>query len=271
VRRDSLLILGCVLALTACSDDASITDPDPIVPPAALLRDIVIPNLPSPYYHFEYDAAYRVRRASFASDARAYDVTWKGNRIEKLVNTAGSQDTLVYNYDAAGRVGTVNQVDDQGQVISITSFTYDGARLVKAERKVKLGGDFVTDRTLSFSYDGDGNLKDIVDDRPAIADHQAASKTTDHFEQYDDKLNVDGFSLLHPDFGDPLILLPGVELQRGNPARETFTGASLGYSATYTYTYDDRNRPLTKVGEVTWTDGPDTGQQFQTQSSFSYY
>ena len=271
MRRKFLLLLGGVLALAACSDDASITDPDPLVPPAALLKDIVIPNLPSPYYHFEYDAAYRVRRASFASGARAYDVTWKGARIEKLVNTVGSRDTLLYNYDAAGRVGTVNQVDNGGQVVSITSFTYDGARLAKAERKVKIGGAFIVDRTLSFSYDATGNLTDVVDQRPAIADHQAASTTTDHFEQYDGKLNVDGFSLLHPDFADPLILLPGVVLQRGNPANETFTGGSVAYTVNWTYTYDDRNRPLTKVGELTWTSGPDTGQHFQVQSSFSYY
>lgn len=264
-------MMGCVLALAACSDDASITDPDPLVPPAALLKDVVVPNLPSPYYHFEYDAAYRVRRASFASDARAYDVTWKGNRIEKLVNTVGSRDTLLYNYDADGRVGTVNQVDNGGQVIAITSFTYDGARLAKAERKVKIGGDFTVDRTLSFSYDAKGNLTDVVDQRPPIADHQAASTTTDHFEQYDDKLNVDGFSLLHPDFADALILLPGVELQRGNPARETLSGDTVGYTVSWTYTYDDRNRPLTKVGDLTWTKGPDIDQQDQVQSSFSYY
>jgi hypothetical protein len=271
VRRNFLLLLGGVLVLAACSDDASITDPDLLVPPAALLKDIVVPNLPSPYYHFEYDAAYRVRRASFASDARAYDVTWSEGRIAKLVNTVGSRDTLLYNYDGSGRVGTVNQADGNGQVISITTFTYDGARLVKAERKVKLGGDFVVDRTLSFTYDDAGNVKDVEDHRPLIADHQPESTTTDHFEQYDDKLNVDGFSLLHPDFADPLILLPGVQLQHGNPARETFTGDSLGYTVVYTYTYDDRNRPLTKVGDLTWTKGPDTGQQFQTQSSYIYY
>ena len=271
MRRNPLLILGCVFALAACSDDASITDPDPLVPPAALLKDIVIPNLPSPYYHFEYDAAYRVRRASFASDARAYDVIWKGTRIEKLVGTVGSRDTLQYNYDGAGRVGTVNQVDGNGQVVSITSFTYDGAQLAKAERKVRVDGAFVVDRTLSFSYDAAGNVKDVVDQRPAIADHQTASTTTDHFEQYDDKINVDGFALLHPDFSDPLILLPGVQLQRGNPARETLSGGAIGYSATWTYTYDDRNRPLTKVGDVTWTSGPDTDQHFQAQSTFSYY
>ena len=271
MRRNSRFILGCVLALAACSDDASITDPDPIVPPAALLKDVVVPTLPSPYYHFEYDAAYRVRRVSFASDARVYDVRWTGNRIEKLVGTVGSRDTLLYNYDGAGHVGTVNQVDDNGQVVSITSFTYDGAQLARAERKVRIDGSLVLDRTLTFSYDTAGNVRDVVDQRPAIADHQTASTTTDHFEQYDDRINVDGFSLLHPDFSDPLILLPGVTLQRGNPASETFTGGEVQYTASWTYTYDDRNRPLRKVGDLTWTSGPDTGQHFQAQSSFSYY
>jgi hypothetical protein len=62
-----------------------------------------------------------------------------------------------------------------------------------------------------------------------------------------------------------------VELQRGNPARETLSGDTVGYTVSWTYTYDDRNRPLTKVGDLTWTKGPDIDQQDQVQSSFSYY
>jgi len=33
-------------------------------------------------------------------------------------------------------------------------------------------------------------------------------------------INVDGFSLIHDEFNDHLILLPDVQLQKGNPARE---------------------------------------------------
>jgi hypothetical protein len=45
--------------------------------------------------------------------------------------------------------------------------------------------------------------------------------TVDLFEQYDNKVNVDGFSLIHDDFFDHLVLLPGVQLQKGNPGRQT--------------------------------------------------
>lgn len=269
----SHLILGLCLAATtlSCSDDADITDPFPIVPPAALLEDVVIPNLPSPYYHFEYDAAYRVRLASFASDLRVYDVSYAGDRIAKMTNTVGTRDTLVYLYDAAGRVGVVNVVDAGGNTSAVVSLTYQGAQLAQLERKVRLNGTFVVDKTMTFAYDADGNLKDLIEHHPAIAGTQDASTTTDHFEQYDANINVDGFSLLHDDFGDQLILLPGVTLQKGNPAREVFTGDAPNYTVDYTWTYDDRRRPLTKMGDVQFTSGPQLGQRFQIQSTFSYH
>src|SRR5690348_3182336 len=130
-RHRILLILS--LAAVACSDDPGITDPLPIVPPVALLRDIVIPNLPSPYYHFEYDAAYRLVRASFAADARRYDIDRDGERITKLTNTVGARDTPDYLYDASGRVGTINYVDASGATYAILTLTYDGAQLAKLE------------------------------------------------------------------------------------------------------------------------------------------
>ena len=272
MRHHRLYSLSLTLALLACSDGPGITDPDPIIPPVALLRDIVVPNLPSPYYHFEYDAAFRIRAASFASDLRVYAVTWDGDRLVKMVNTVGTRDTLDYAYDSAGRVGRVSYVDATGVTVAFVDFTYDGSRLTGLARQIKLDGAFVVDKTMTFSYQTDGNLKDIVEHRPAITGHQDETTTTDHFEQYDSNINVDGFGLIHNEFPDHLILLPGVQLQRGNPARETFTGdASNNYTVDYTWTYDEKHRPLTKSGDLLFTSGPQAGQRFQTQSSFSYY
>jgi hypothetical protein len=39
----------------------------------------------------------------------------------------------------------------------------------------------------------------------------------------------------------------------------------------FTYTYDASNRPLTKLGQVTITNGTNPGQQSQTSAVFSYY
>ena len=65
-RYSRLFIVA--VALLACNDEPQTTAPTPPVPPEppVLLREIVIPNLPSPYYHFEYDAAGRVTAVSFA-------------------------------------------------------------------------------------------------------------------------------------------------------------------------------------------------------------
>src|SRR5215208_3958635 len=65
-----------VAAASACgrSDAPTAPAPDPTPVPAVLLKDIVIPRLPSPYYHFRYDATGRVDSVSFASGLTQYQV-----------------------------------------------------------------------------------------------------------------------------------------------------------------------------------------------------
>ena len=62
-----------------------------------------------------------------------------------------------------------------------------------------------------------------------------------------------------------------MQLQKGNPRRETRTGDGLNYVVDYAYTYDDQNRPLSKIGALTITNGTDAGRQIQISSAFSYY
>jgi len=90
------------------------------------------------------------------------------------------------------------------------------------------------------------------------------------FEQYDDKVNVDDFNLLHNDFFDDLLLLPGIRLQKNNPGRETLT-AFESYTVNYTYTYNDKKAPLTRSGDLLYTTGPNAGKRFQDNTSYSYY
>ncbi len=123
---------------------------------------------------------------------------------------------------------------------------------------------------MSFSYYADGNLQEIVDHRPAI-DGQEATTTVDRFEQYDDNVNVDAFGLIHDDFFDHVVLLPDVQLQKGNPAREILTGVSVSYRFEYTYTCDEHKRPLTKGGTATILTGPDAGRTLPLSTVFSYY
>ena len=99
------LLFGIV---TACSRDGAPTVPPPPPEPKPLLKDVVVDRLPSPYYHFEYDASGRANKASFASDFFMYDITYTGGRLVQMRNnTLGNTDRLLYAYAANGRVRTV--------------------------------------------------------------------------------------------------------------------------------------------------------------------
>lgn len=272
-----LAVLALTLAMFACGQDAMITPPitppPPPPPPAnVLLKDIVIPLLPSPYYHFEYDTTGRVKAVSFASGLTMYDVTYDGNRIAELRNNIlVNHDRLVYSYDDAGRVGMIHYVDSQGITFTNINFSYEGQRLTNVERDRRVEGGFVVDKTMSLSYYSDGNLMDLSEHRPPIAGVQDETTSVTHFEQYDTGTNVDAFGLLHDEFFDHLVFLPGVQLQKGNPRRETRTGAGQNYAVDYTYAYDGHNRPLSKNGDLVILNGADAGKRVQTTSIFTYY
>jgi hypothetical protein len=275
MRTSTLLGLTItVAAALACGDSQGPGEGpgggggDPVVP----LEDIAVSNLPSPYYHFEYDPDGRIGRVSFASGFFSYEVLYQGERIAELRNNAvGNTDRLQYVYDAAGRVQTVNYVNPTGAVFARVRLTYNGGRLSQLDRERKLDAGFTVEKTMSFSYDADGNLQQIVDHRPAISGRQDESTTMDRFEQYDANVNVEAFSLIHNDFFDHVVLLPDVQLQTGNPAREFLTGGSVDYRFEYTYTYDEHKRPLLKSGTATILTGPDAGRTVPLHTAFSYY
>ncbi len=247
--------------------------PPPQDPPAptVLLKEIVIPNLPSPYYHFEYDQTGKPKFVSFASDLTRYDIIYDGNRIiEMRNNSLGNLDTVRYFYDNSGRAIAVNYIDIAGNVYIKVALTYDGQKLIKLERRRMLGGEFVLNKVLSFIYYNDGNLKQVTDHRPFVKDRQPESTDILRYEEYDSNVNADAFQILHLDFFDHLVLLPGVRLQKNNARKEIFTGFN-SYTAQYTYSYDEKHQPLTKTGDVLFTGGPEAGRRFQTNATYTYY
>ena len=243
--------------------------PAPVSP---MLQELVIPNLPSPYYRFEYDQQGRVAFVSFASNLTMQALTYEAGRLVRMTNDAlGNRDRLEYSYDASGRVASIQQLSGEGVVFVEMFFTYAGARLIRVDRNRRLGNALVKELDLSLSFHDDGNLLEIREHRPAIANVQTEATRTDRFEQYDDKVNVDAFSLLHRRFFDQLYLLPGVTLQKGNPAVQLHVEEGNEYRIDFTYTYDGRNRPVATVGELTYLSGPYTGLQFPTEARFTYY
>jgi hypothetical protein len=125
---------------------------------------------------------------------------------------------------------------------------------------------------MTFTYYADGNLEEITELRPLIPiPGQSNANFVERFEQYDNKINIDGFSLIHNEFFDHLVLLPGVQFQKNNPRKFTHTGDDVDYKIEYNYVYNDRNAPLTKDGVGIWLSGPKLGQPFPSNFVYAYY
>ena len=62
IRAAIIIATIVAVAVTGCGDEPGTTHPtEPVSPaPAVLLKDVVIPRLPSPYFHFDYDASGRL-------------------------------------------------------------------------------------------------------------------------------------------------------------------------------------------------------------------
>jgi len=274
MHRRYLLFVLATFVLVSCKKEKYISPvippPDPVIT-KVFLRDVVIPRLPSPYYHFEYDATGKISFVSFASDLTRYDVVYNGDRISEMKNNIiVNKDRLQYSYDNAGRVGTIAYTDSTGLVYTRLNLSYDGKKLIKMDRERKSGGGFTMDRTLAMSYYPDGNLLELSYHYLPF-NGQPETIFADRFEQYDNKINVDGFGLLHNEFFDHLVLLPEVQLQKNNPGKESRIGDAENYIVNYTYTYNEKDLPLTKKGNLIILTGNNAGQQFETNSIFSYY
>jgi hypothetical protein len=276
--RRLAVLLAAVATTIACGGDSIITDPGvttpPPVPAKVLLKDVVVDRLPSPFYHFEYDPAGTITGVSYASGLTSYGVSYLGDRIRELRNDAlGNHDRIVYAYDADGRVAGVRYVDENGVTFTVNVYTYVGDELTGVERSKRIGDGLIIDKTITLSYWPDGNLRELAEHRPKIEGLQDESNSVVTFEQYDTGLNVDGFGLIHDDFFDHFVLLPGVVLQKNNPRRETRTGDGLTYVVDYTYAYDAAGRPVTKRGDllITGGAGEDVGRRIQIGSAYTYY
>src|SRR5580765_3148075 len=83
-----LLTMSFTLLLFACRKEYT---PDPVEPPGApakhvLLKDITIPHLPSPYYHFEYNTDSLPTKVDFGSGFTIYDILYHGDTISEMRN-----------------------------------------------------------------------------------------------------------------------------------------------------------------------------------------
>jgi hypothetical protein len=270
-RRASSFLLFAVAAL-GCGDDLGPVGPSEPPPPGVAdvrLAEIAIPSLPSPFYRFEYDDAGKIALISYASDLVTYEVLYDGDRISEMRTIGLIQERLSYFYDEAGNVSLVTYRDRTDTVYVRISLAYDGDHLVLLERERLFEGTFQLEKRTTFLYRTDGNLAELSEQYFPVAGRPAQT-FIDRFEAYDAGINVDGFSLLHTEFFDHVVFLPGVQLQRTNATAVTRSGDGAHFHVDYTYTYDDENRPLLQSGDFVWLTGADAGRRFQVGSAYSY-
>jgi len=267
-----ILLAALIVTTISCRRG---NEPKPVPPPnpdVIRLKDVNISHLPNPHYHFVYDNAGAITAASYSDSLAFYDVFYNANKkIDRMQNKGGNRDVLKYQYDN-GDVSIITITNEAGVTYARGFFDYNYThQLTTVDWEVKVdAGGFQPERTLNLSYNPDGNVKDIVTHlHPAAAQTEVSFTTT--YSDYDNKKNVDGFSLLHPDQFHHLYLLPGVKLQVNNPRREVRTGGVNNYTVDYTYTYDAKGRPTIRNGDFQWTSGSDAGKHTPLHSDFNYY
>ena len=275
--RRIVLYMAAIFLLQACNkDNTPPAQPGTgTTPPAdvVLLKDIVYSSLPSPYYHFEYNTADKISKASFASDLAVYQVSYAGNNISEVKQINGSNhDRIEYTYDNGKPViAKYIKTDGTNYLNVFFNYTAEG-KLSSMEWDMKSGDiGFLVYKEINFTYYTDGNLMDMTFHYHDIDGIQTATTFTDHYENYDSNKNADEFTL-YQEFNIHTLLLPQIKLQQNNPGKVTRTGsASLTYEINYTYTYNSNKFPLNKNGMLKITSGPDTGKVFSISAQFSYY
>jgi hypothetical protein len=268
-----LVLAGITIASCKKEHNEVPAGPPPVQGKHILLKDITELNLPAPYYHFEYNADSMVTKADFASGYSTYDVLYSGDKIAEMRDDIiVNHDTLRYVYDNSGKPTMLKFINTDNVAYRLVFFKYEHDQIKEIEWDQKIADvGYMIDRTLSFTFYPDGNVKTITEHRPpatGVPDYVSVKS----FEQYDDKINVDDFSLIHDGFHDHLFLLQGFRLQTNNPKKETLSvnGVDL-YHIDYTYTYNPDQTPSVKAGDFIYLSGANAGQRFQTNSSYTYY
>lgn len=265
----NIFITALSLIIISCGKEKPQPVPPP-PPPKVLVKNIVLSNLPDPYYHFEYNAEGILNKVGFSAGLADYDLIYQNGRLAEMINTAGTNnERLVYEYEN-NKPSLIKIFNKHGELYKRCFFSYyTNGNLKELEWEVKIPNTgFASLRTVSLDYYNDGNLSELRDHRYPVGQFTEADYFQ-KFENYDDKINVDGFSLVHQN-DEHVWILPGIQIQKNNARKIIRTGDGINYVVNYNYTYNG-NRPVVKNGDVLFTTGPDAGEHFQTQSIYSYY
>lgn len=247
------------------------TEEPPVDVHTILLKDIAIQNLPSPFYHFDYNDSGYITSINYQDGLALYDLFYENGRIDRITdNTVANKDKLQYFYEN-GKVSKINFTSREGILYKQVILNYNNtSQLTKAEWNfVNEDASITPEKTIDLSYYADGNLSKVEHHTIEIPGRQTEAFYADSYEQYDNKINVDAFGIIHK-LNDHLFLLPNIVIQKNNPLKEIRSGDGLNYSIDYTYTYND-SIPVKKNGDLLILNGENAGTHSNYNVSYSYY
>jgi hypothetical protein len=263
------VLMSFLVTLTCCKKKDRLTEPASIDDRrTVLLKDMDVEHLPSPYFHFEYDALHYVNKISFASEFFVYSVEYEHNRV-KTIHSQPNGNTLVYVYNN-GQVSDINEFSGRTGTIAFTyHFTYDANhQLVQAFwYKYLDSGEASPFKRADLAYLADGNLASL-DLYYAITPGQLSWSSKEEFSDYDSNTNVEDITLLK-DFFDAYLFLPQVKLQRNNPMKEHIISDVNEYEISNAFDYQN-GLPITKTSLVNQTKGGNGQGPIQGVTHFSY-
>jgi len=217
MKAPLLCIATLVLLFVSCKKEHGI--PTTNIPPvnnpgnnpnndAPRLKDMVVNRLPSPYYHFDYDDAGNIIGINYQSGARIYAVSYTNKKISLMENIIEPvRDKLNYVYDN-DRVVQVNIINRNGLLYRKAFINYNASnKISRVYWEVLDNGGFSSEQMLTFTYHPDGNLKKMENTTFAVGPLTEGT-FSETYDNYDDKVNAEGFDLLIPLPQNHLIFLP---------------------------------------------------------------
>ena len=156
MKHSSLLYFSVLLFLVAisCRKDSIKNPPPPVEDPVSdartiLLKSIIEPGLPNPYFSLSYDANGFATGINFADNFQMYQVDYKNNRVDKVTNTKNPQ-TLQYYYTGK-HVSYVSQVNLDGTKNNSYKLLYDQAGRLSSLQWFEFGNRPAARHCLAFA------------------------------------------------------------------------------------------------------------------------
>ncbi len=236
-----------------------------------LLKDVNALLLPGPYFHFTYDSLHYIKQISFASDFAVYDVEYQNKRVSKMINRV-NDNKFIYQYSN----NRVSEITEFSGTTANKTFSYLlSYNLLNQLSQVDWiffsdNGSINTVKKEVLTYLPTGNLA-AMDHYYSIEPGQPLEWSgRDEFSDYDNKLNVDDFTVLKKDFFSAFLFLPQVRLQKNNPGRQHIVSTGNEFEIINSYQYQN-GLPVSKTSIVTEKRGTVIQGPKTVTTQFSYY